>query len=63
MTGLEHSTYVTVDSKPVVPECITRFSPGTRVEVKALRSSRFAVRAVETDPMHIFGEENWRLAV
>lgn len=58
-----HSTYVSVDSRHVVPECITRFSRGTRVEVRELRSGKFAVQPLEGDPLRIFGEETWCVAV
>ena len=63
MSGIEHSTYVTVDNIPVVPECITRFSPGTRVELRPLKNGRFAVQPIEGDTLRVFGEESWRLAV
>jgi len=63
MNSSEHSTYVSVDSRPVVPECITRFSPGIRVEVRTLRGGSFAVIPVEGDLLRIFGEEIWRAAV
>ncbi len=60
MSGLEHSTYVSIDSVPVVPECISRFSSGTRVEVRKLRGSSYAVQAVEGDMLRVFGEETWK---
>lgn len=63
MSSLEHSAYVSVDSQPVVPECITRFSPGTRVEVRALKGGGYAVQALPGDPLRVFGEENWRTLV
>lgn len=63
MNSIEHSTYVSVDSRAVVPECITRFSPGTRVEIRALRGGAYAVQPQEGDPLRVFGEETWRAAV
>jgi hypothetical protein len=63
MSGLEHSAYVSVDSKPVVPECITRFGSGTRVEIRKLRGAAYAVQALEGDLLRVFGEETWRSAV
>lgn len=63
MSSLEHSTYVSVDSQAVVPECITRFSPGTRVEVRPLRGGLFAVQPQAGDPLRVFGEETWRATV
>ena len=63
MSSLEHSTYVSVDSQHVVPECITRFSPGTRVEVRPLRGGSYAVQALAGDPLRVFGEENWCIGV
>lgn len=59
----EHSTYVTVDSVPVIPECITRFDPGTRVEVRKVRGNQYAVIPVEGNSLRVFGEELWRAAV
>lgn len=63
MSSLEHSTYVSVDSRPVVPECITRFSPGTRVEIRVLRGGTYAVQPQAGDPLRVFGEEVWHAAV
>lgn len=63
VSNLEHSTYVSVDSSPVVPECITRYGAGTRVEVRKLRGDSYAVQPIEGDPLRIFGEETWRRAV
>lgn len=63
MNSPQHSTYVSVDSRPVVPECITRFSPGTRVEIRALRGGIYAVQPQSDDPLRVFGEEIWRPAV
>ena len=63
MSSTDHSTYVSIDSRPVVPECITRFSPGTRVEIRALRGGSYAVQPQVGDPLRVFGEEIWRCAV
>lgn len=62
MSGLTHSTYVSIDNKAVVPECITRYGVGTRVELRALRGGSYAVQPIEGDSMRIFGEETWRPA-
>ncbi len=62
MNSIEHTTYVSVESKFVVPECITRFSPGTRVEVRPIRGGKFGVQPIDGDSLRIFGEEIWHLA-
>lgn len=54
-------TFVSVDSAPVVPELITRFSPGTKVELRKVNADTYGVQALEGDSTRIFGEETWRL--
>lgn len=63
MSGLEYPTYVSVDSISVVPMCITRYSAGTRVEIRKVREKTYAVKAVPNDPLHVFGEETWLATV
>lgn len=63
MSGIEHTTYVSVDSVPVVPACITRYGAGTRVEVRKVRGKTYAVQAVSNDPLRVFGEETWHATV
>lgn len=63
MSGIEHLTYVSIDGAPVVPQCITRYGSGMRVEIRKLRGNTFAVQPVANDPLRIFGEETWQLAV
>ena len=63
MNSIDHSAYVSVDGLPVAPECITRFSPGTRVEVYRVTTTDFLVKAVPTDVLSVFGEEKWQLSV
>ena len=61
MNSAQHSAYITVDGKLVVPTFITRFSAGTRVEVYVDRSGNYAVIPVEGDSLRIFGEEKWHM--
>ncbi len=63
LSGQDHSNYVSIDSAPVIPTCITRFSSGTRVEVRKVRGATYAVQAVSNDPLRVFGEETWHAAV
>lgn len=63
LSGQENCMYVTIDSVVVVPECVTRFSPGARVEVRKVSNGAYAVKAPDTDSMCIFSEEAWRQSV
>lgn len=63
MSSLEHSTYVSIDRAVVIPQCITRFDPGSRVEVRHLAQGGFAVKATQDDHRRIFEEERWLTVV
>lgn len=63
MSGIEHLTYVSLDGVSVVPECITRYGSGTRVEVRKINGKKYAVQPLASDPRRIFGEETWLAVV
>lgn len=63
MSSLEHTAYLSIDRTIVVPQCITRFDTGSRVEVRRSERGGFAVRATRDDHRRVFEEEAWSSAV
>lgn len=62
MIDLEGVLYVSLHGIKIVPKCITRFSPGTRVQV-CHSNKGYAVMPLNDSILRIFGEETWQPAV
>jgi hypothetical protein len=63
MYSIMESIHVTVEGRAVTPDCVTRFSPGSRVEIRKVHGRQYAVQALEIDSLRIFSEETWHAAV
>ena len=61
VSSVDHSAFITVDSQRIVPEGITRFSPGARVEV-TVASDSYLVKALQDDHLSVFDAERWVVA-
>lgn len=63
MSDVEHFTYVLLDNMRIVPTGLTRYSAGSRVEIRKSLGNTYAVQPISSDPLRIFGEEMWHVAV
>lgn len=59
MCNAEFAAYVSVDAQRIAPKIISRFDPGSRVEVRMVSEVCYAVKAIASDPRHVFSEEEW----
>jgi len=62
INDVNHGTHITLQGLCIVPECITRFSAGTRIEIRndPVHGGLFLVQACMHDQLRIFGEETWK---